>query len=197
MNKVIKVLVVIIAIVVGVVILFFAYSFISGYLQGRKSAEEIRINSGLPPLSVKEEFYRTVVYTGRERLRDINRKTQLEIYRASLGYYFKDKGAYPDTNNVLVKIKGAEAKNNTPCKELFSILKTSSGFSCPVDPLDPSAHLDSSGQPDGYSPLDPSRFYGYRSDGQSFELSAVLEDPKCEMEGALKDGNYCMLKISN
>ena len=189
MRKFTKVLMIIIAVVIGIVILFFAYAFISGYMQGRKLSDEYRSSQGLQPLSVKEEFYRTVVYTGREYARDITRKTQLQIYKLGLNYYFKDKGIYPDTNNIMIKIKGAEAKNNTPCKELASFDKS---FSCLVDPLDPSAHLE-----DGYSPLDPSRYYGYRSDGRSFELTTILEDPKCEMTEASRDANYCILKIHN
>jgi len=51
--------------------------------------------------------------------------------------------------------------------------------------------------PDGMpvDPKDPEFFYGYKSDGQNYELTAVLEDqtnPECVMEGEL-----CIFRIKN
>ena len=98
------------------------------------------------------------------------RKKDLENLQDALKLYFVEKGNYPSTDSVLIKTSDS---NSVLAQAL--VLK----------------YLEK--LPD--DPLAPSDFYGYKSDGTSFELTCVLEDTS-DPDGA-RSGNLYLYKITN
>jgi len=102
--------------------------------------------------------------------RDARRQADLTTLASALELYKDSKGSYPSTNNLLSRMDSS----NIPCREFIAGDFLSR---CPSDPT---------GLPS---------FYGYKSDGSSYELTAVLEnlnDPNCVVEGTI-----CIFRIYN
>lgn len=101
---------------------------------------------------------------------DQARKSDLENIQQALKRYFVDKGSFPSTNGSLVKTSDSE-----------SILAKA---------LVPT-YLEK--LPD--DPLAPKDFYGYKSDGASYELTCILEDTSDP--AGFKNGDLYLYKITN
>ena len=98
---------------------------------------------------------------------DARRQADLAAFRVALELYKSDKGIYPSSQNKL--------QQGLPCDEMIDVYVTN----CPVDPAGPPA------------------FYGYRSDGRTYELTAALDDPECDVEGASREGGMCIFRVSS
>jgi hypothetical protein len=108
-------------------------------------------------------------YSAELLARDVQRKVDLKAISAALTQYFTESGKYPSTGGVEIKTKTA---GNVLARDLVPTYLSN----LPVDPMT-----------DMY-------YYGYKSDGTSYELSALLgndEDP----EGTLTAGkNFYIIK---
>lgn len=131
------------------------------------------------------EFGKTIALSAPEKIKDLGtldesvlnskkndarRVNDLVVISQALAAYNKDHSGYPSTEMKLVKLSDTE---NIVAKELRPKYLT-------VLPADPGTG---------------GAFYGYRSDGKTYELTAALEnqnDPLC-----LVEGNLCLLKIKN
>ena len=99
---------------------------------------------------------------------DAQRKTDLANLKTALAQYFNDHQAYPTAATIQ---KTSDA--NTALKALVPTYIVQ----LPVDPLS------------------PNNYYGYQSDGKSFQLSAVLEDTT-DTSG-IQVGNYFLYKVTD
>jgi len=99
---------------------------------------------------------------------DATRKTDLANIKTALQKYYNDKQSFP-VSITLSKTSDTE----TPLKVLVPTYLPS----LPIDPLSPNS------------------FYGYKSDGKTFQLSAVLED-KSDSSGQLV-GSLFLYIVSN
>jgi flagellar basal body-associated protein FliL len=99
---------------------------------------------------------------------DQTRKSDLSSIKTSLELYFADNNKFPESQ---------------------TIIKTSDSSSVLAQSLVPK-YLNK--LPD--DPLAPDFYYGYKSDGKSFELTCVLED-KTDPEGTLT-GQYYIYKLT-
>ncbi len=102
---------------------------------------------------------------------DDMRVSDINILATGLNSYsISHAGVYPSTGDQLTHI----FPTSTPCFELIaeSFIPT-----CPTDPA---------GEP---------AFYGYRSDGASYELTAKLDDTTCTYPGATLNGSICLYGV--
>lgn len=100
---------------------------------------------------------------------DQQRKADLANIKTNLQKYFNDKQSYPVATTM--------EKTTDPGSVLAAALVPAYMATLPVDPLSPNS------------------FYGYKSDGKSYELSAVLEDltdPSCMVTGKI-----CIYKVTD
>lgn len=120
---------------------------------------------------------------------DEARKAHLQQYALLLEDFRQQRGAYPSTDNALSRLTEENVASITPCKELLEANpETPPEFVVLVCPADPAG---------------PQRFYGYRSDGTTYELTAVLDnaaDHECVIEEPagciyrIRDGNVVSMK---
>lgn len=82
--------------------------------------------------------------------RDSTRKSDLASIKNALSLYFNDTGTYPKTTGVDKTNGGASILRTALVPKYISVL--------PVDPED------------------PTYYYGYKSEGQTYELTSILED---------------------
>lgn len=102
---------------------------------------------------------------------DDMRVADINVLATGLNSYGVSHAAvYPSTGNQLIHV----GPTNTPCFELIA-----ENFipACPSDPL---------GEP---------AFYGYKSDGVSYELTAKLDDSACTRPGAVLNGSICLYSV--
>lgn len=100
---------------------------------------------------------------------DETRKKDLANIKNGLKKYFNDKASYP--------VSSAAVKTSDQTSPLYQALVPTYIESLPNDPLAPSF------------------YYGYKSDGQSFEITCVLED-KSDPSGSLM-GGLNIYKVTN
>ncbi|MBI2588392.1 type II secretion system protein GspG [Candidatus Berkelbacteria bacterium] len=100
--------------------------------------------------------------------RDKTRKADLAEIKNALDAYFIDTGAYPQTSGM--------EKTNATVSNLKTALVSAYIASLPVDPQDPTF------------------YYGYKSDGITYELTSVLEDQN-DPAGEVS-GSYFIQKIT-
>jgi len=114
----------------------------------------------------------TVTSSGKviSNVNDETRKKDLGDLKTALKRYYAEKSSYPQSPTMI---------------------KTSDKTSILYGALVP-AYLEK--LPD--DPLAPQYYYGYKSDGQSFELTAALED-KSDPSGNLSSGGLNIYKITN
>ncbi len=98
------------------------------------------------------------------------RVSNVDVLATGLNSYFSLNGMYPGTNGDLVHV----AATASPCVELLSLNLIPA---CPSDPA---------GEPS---------FYGYKSDGVTFELTAKLDDTVCARSGVVAAGAICLYKV--
>lgn len=113
--------------------------------------------------------------------RDLRRISDLNQLRTAIGLYFSETGSYPSTGGILERITEETKRNSALCKALVYEYPVSGGAvlaDCPTDPLGPPA------------------FYGYRSDGRTYELTAALEDPECDVGGVVRAGSLCLYRVT-
>ena len=102
---------------------------------------------------------------------DDMRVTDLNILATGLNSYgVSYSNAYPSTGDQLIHV----GVTNTPC---FELLAENLIPSCPSDPAGDSA------------------FYGYKSNGVSYEVTAKLDDSTCTRSGAIITGSICLYSI--
>lgn len=99
---------------------------------------------------------------------DANRKTDLINLKTALQKYYDAKQSYPISTTT-----SKTSDSNSP----LSVLVPDYIASLPLDPLS------------------PNDYYGYKSDGKTFELTAVLED-KTDSSGIMA-GNFFLYKVTN
>lgn len=100
--------------------------------------------------------------------RDKTRKADLTEMKNALDSYFIDIGAYPKTTGI--------EKTNAVASNLKTALVTTYIAALPVDPQDPTF------------------YYGYKSDGTTYELTSILED-QTDPLGEVS-GSYFIQKIT-
>lgn len=108
--------------------------------------------------------------TLQEKARDAQRKTDLRSMKSALMLYKTDHGKYPSSDGKVVKTN--DAKN-----VLQDLVSKGYLSKLPVDPNDPKT------------------WYGYKSDGTTFELWGALED-KTDPDGQ-QQGAYFIFKLTN
>lgn len=99
---------------------------------------------------------------------DLQRKTDLANIKTALKKYYQAKQAYPEATAVQ-----KTSDTDTALKVLVPDYLTQ----VPVDPLS------------------PQNYYGYKSDGKTFELTAVLEDTTDP--AGIKTGNIYLYKVTD
>ncbi len=100
---------------------------------------------------------------------DERRAIDLVIVNNALADYYKDNNKYPSTGSAMQRMNG----ENILSKELAAKY-------LPSLPFDPD---------------DPKSFYGYKSDGNYYELTAALEDQNSSV--CRPEGTRCIFKIRN
>lgn len=126
--------------------------------------EDIWKRSPSPELSVSPEATTSAAVNNN----DLTRKSDLGQIKQALLDYYKDNGSFPIAAQQI---------------------KTSDGKTTLANALIPT-YLDS--LPD--DPSAPTNYYGYKSDGKSFELTCVLENTS-DPEG-IQMGNYYIYKLT-
>ncbi|OHA47274.1 MAG: hypothetical protein A3B75_02570 [Candidatus Terrybacteria bacterium RIFCSPHIGHO2_02_FULL_43_14] len=108
-----------------------------------------------------------------QQTNDDIRAADLNIVAGGLASYaVANAGAYPSTQDQLVHLDALA----TPCIEL---LAANFIALCPNDPAGAPA------------------FYGYKSNGVSYEVTAKLDDAACARTGAVFNGSICLYKVSS
>lgn len=158
-------------ILVGGVLLFFSWKgwIKIGFLGGGKASPAASVSSEIssPTPSPSES-----VKSSPEPATNINdqtRKSDLEKIQEALKKYFVAKGEYPISVDAM---KTSDAGNILEQALVPTYLEK-----LPLDPLT------------------PEYYYGYKSDGKSFEITCVLEDKTDP--SAIKVGNFYIYKIIN
>lgn len=100
--------------------------------------------------------------------RDQTRKADLTEIKNALETYFIDIGAYPKTTGI--------EKTNAAVSNLKTALVTTYTTVLPIDPQDPTF------------------YYGYKSDGTTYELTSILEDQNDPLGEV--SGSYFIQKIT-
>lgn len=101
---------------------------------------------------------------------DAERKADLQLYKAALDWLYEQNNQYPTTDNLLRRTEDAV------CPLVVSDQYQTRYLTICPKPLDAD-----------------DKWYGYRSDGKDYELTAVLENPAdstCVLEG-----NVCIYRI--
>ncbi|MBU4338650.1 hypothetical protein KKB43_05340 [Patescibacteria group bacterium] len=126
------------------------------------------INTGSLPNNSNGGSKKTIDLSGLLHSRDDRRIINLDFYSQALEDYLKNNEKYP--------IAEETEKISDENSNIFQILKNGGYIA--------ESYKDPSGG---------DKYYGYKSDGVSYELSAVLEDNKdsrCNIEG-----NYCVYRL--
>ncbi len=126
------------------------------------------INTGGLPNNGSGGVKKTIDLSGLLHSRDDRRIINLDFYSQALEDYLRDNEKYP----VAKETEKISDENSN----IFQLLKNGGYLS--------GSYKDPSGS---------DKYYGYKSNGESFELSAVLEDNKdsrCNIEG-----NYCIYRL--
>ena len=120
------------------------------------------------------------------RIRDSGKKSELFMFGPGLLSQYKDgAGVYPSTGGKLLKMRQNDPETRAFCNKLeLGEFEEKAGF-LPSTGICPSTSFFSG----------PNDFFGYKSNGTFYELTAVLEDsndPECIIEGGI-----CIFRIRN